>query len=154
MRRSRQPAAAGIGLICIAAVFLSAAVISSKAAVRAGCPTGSQVDSGALAPEGLLRAARVEIPRRYRITNQSGAVKSVPANYRITKIVALTRMFPDPSDAKSYRRAARARCGGTLANNSWAVVVHFPRAQTIPASWGVLFFVPTHSGWRFWFRYH
>ncbi len=38
MRRSRQPAAAGIGLICIAAVFLSAAVISSKAAVRAGCP--------------------------------------------------------------------------------------------------------------------
>jgi hypothetical protein len=153
MRRYRQLVAAGMLLICFAAAFLSA-VIPSKAAIRPGCPPNSQMDAGALGPESLLRAARAEIPRRYRITNQAGPVKLVPANYRITKVVALTRMFPDPSDARSYRRAASVRCGGSVANNSWAVVVHFPKAQTIPASWGVLFFVPTHSGWRFWMRYH
>jgi len=81
-------------------------------------------------------------------------VQLTPAHYQVDQVLALKPSFPESRDGRSYRMIAKRRCGNDVANRSWIVLVRFPEAQTISASYGLMFFGETASGWRMWWRYH
>jgi hypothetical protein len=147
---------AGVAVAAAAAAVSAASSFSLTSATRsrAPCPSSVKALPSARAPEGLVGAVRREVPRNYVITNQSGRVRLTPKHYLMDSILRLTPSFPESKDARLYRGIAKKRCGTGVANRSWIVLVRFPEAQSIPASYGVMFFAETTRGWRMWWKYH
>lgn len=116
------------------------------------CPIATARDP--YAPEHLAAAIRREVPRAYRgLTNQAGKVRLTPRTYDVDEMLSLAPTYPRLRGASFYRKIAARRCGHSLAERSWVVLLGFPTAQTISGGRGVAFFARTARGWRLWYRY-
>lgn len=154
MKRSFLTAGFAVAVAAAAATAASAFGATGTARPVTACPSGAKTRATARVPERLVAAVRREVPRTYVIANQSGRVPLTPKHYQIDQILYLTPSYPESRDARRYRAIAENRCGAAVANRSWLVVVRFPEAQSIPASYGLMFFAETRTGWRMWWRYH
>jgi hypothetical protein len=84
------------------------------------------------------------------MANQAGA--GAWRGYNIREMVSLTPSHPSSRERTRLRTPALAHCGSRVADASWAVLLSFTNAQSIPASVSTAYFVHTARGWRFWFR--
>jgi len=112
-------------------------------------------------PEGILHAARRQIPVAFRgkWINQRGVVKLTPSTYEVEDVVG-AGVSPDIGNAAAtpllglqrLRRYAARRCGHAVADVSWAVVFSVPEAQSVMYGTGVAYLAPTrHRRWRLWY---
>lgn len=115
-----------------------------------GCPART-VAPGSLAPESLLRAVRREVPKTFHFTNQSGMVHLTPRTYSVVTTMSLSSATP-AAGAGPYRKLATKRCGASVANDSWVVLLWFSTVQTAFDEHGVIFFAATPSGWTPWYH--
>ena len=116
-----------------------------------GCPVAQP--AGRLAARAAARALEREIPRAYADTTAQGERRAW-RGYSVTALFSL-----DPAAARSawpqrmlrpYRRAAIRLCGQAVADRSWVVLVHLPRAVGALQAEGVAFLARTATGWRIW----
>lgn len=119
---------------------------------RSGCPSTTTAP-GPYGPESLLRAIRRDVPRTFKLTNEQGPIRLTPKIYRIVATLSLLPTSPRIGGAAThYHTVALKKCGTKVADNSWAVMLHFPTAQTVFDARGVALFAHTTKGWRIWFH--
>jgi hypothetical protein len=136
----------------LALAGLFAAIPQHALGTPPACPRGIVVADGTRSNiTSLIAVVGHTVPHAYAsMTNQSG--RGAWRGYRIRGVVSLARTYPQSPDRTRLLPAAVARCGTSIASASWAVLLSFPNAQTIPASTSTAYFVRGQSGWQFWFH--
>jgi hypothetical protein len=145
-----------IGASALSAALIAAWILAQGAQAQGttpGCPRSvvPSVHQERTAVEDVVAQVHRAVPRVYgAMTNQRGG--NAWRGYLIEEMVSLAPTFPVWPEVRRLRGAATRRCGQRAADAAWAVRLAFPRAQTIPASKSVAYFVHERKGWRFWFR--
>lgn len=100
--------------------------------------------------EAISAALTREVPVVYAKKRSQGSVAW--KNYQVALVAPLLPSWlPEPKLTKNYRRAVERRCGASLAEASWVVLLDFPEC-TIPCSQSVAFLARRRSGWHIWWH--
>ena len=125
---------------------------SGAKGVASACPSRAEPVSGK--PDEVAALIQTEaraVPVVYSsMTNQAG--RGAWRGYEIRGVLSLDAAYPPTPERARLRAVASTRCGSRIAASSWAVLLGFPNAQTIPASASTAFFVHVRGAWRFWFH--
>jgi hypothetical protein len=136
--------------ILVVSVVLAAGLSgASVGGIASASPCPRQAVAAPAPIEGVVRAARRLLPRVYQLTNQQGRVRITRANTEILEVVFLSPYQRRLAGAEALRRVARARCGRSIADRSWAVGVYFTDL-TVADNLSFAFLTKTPRGWRIW----